>query len=420
MDDYAVTLMGVSKSYKLYSKPSHRLREALRLNSKPLHKPFYALRDINLNIARGETLALIGENGSGKSTLLKLVAGVLTPSSGYIRVNGSVAALLELGAGFNPEYTGVENIYLNGTLRGLSRREVDAYIDDVLAFADIGDFATQQVKTYSSGMFVRLAFALATCVYPDILIVDEALSVGDLFFQAKCIRRIKQLIDSGVTLLFVSHDMSAVKSVCKKAALLEDGRITRVGPAGEVAYRYFQKTSGSPPKSATDMESAPEIVFDSEHSASRTGDGRAMFAGAGLFDEAGAPLASASFGQRAVLKMAIKTNCDIDRLCVGYHILDYTGVDVVYSDTAIENCDLSGLKAGQTYTLEWRFDLMLAEGAYNIACVCSIPLDMSIGSVEFCDYVPLAVQFSMQRREGAKLYAKAYWKNEVETGVEQR
>ena len=420
MDDYAVTLTGVSKSYKLYSKPSHRLREALKLSSKPLHKPFYALKDIDLNIARGETLALIGENGSGKSTLLKLIAGVLTPSSGHISVNGSVAALLELGAGFNPEYTGVENIYLNGTLRGQSRREVETYIDDVLEFADIGDFASQQVKTYSSGMFVRLAFALATSVFPDILIVDEALSVGDLFFQAKCIRRIKQLIDSGVTLLFVSHDMSAVKSVCKKAVLLNQGRITLVGPAGEVAYRYFQKTSGSPPKSATDMESAPEIAFDREHSASRTGDGRVEFTGAGLFDEAGTPLMSAQFGQRAVLRMAIEAHCDIERLCVGYHILDYTGVDVVYSDTAIEECDLTHLEAGHVYTVEWRFNLMLAEGVYNIACVCSVPLDMSVGSVEFCDYVPLAVQFSMQRREGAKLYAKTYWKNEVETGVMKR
>ena len=238
MPSTAVKVQNISKVYKLYNKSIDRLRESLSLTKKKYHKEFYALSDVSFEIKKGETVGIIGKNGAGKSTLLKIITGVLTPTSGHVHVNGRIASLLELGAGFNPEYTGIENIYLQGTLMGYTHNEMEAKIDEILAFADIGDFVHQPVKMYSSGMFARLAFAVAINVEPDILIVDEVLSVGDFRFQKKCEDRIKKMQESGTTVLFVSHSIEQVQKLCKRAIWIEKGHIVKAGTTEEVCPEY--------------------------------------------------------------------------------------------------------------------------------------------------------------------------------------
>lgn len=223
MADTMVKITNLTKSYRLYDTPKDRVREAFSITGKKYSREFKALNGINIDIKKGETVGIIGTNGAGKSTLLKIITGVLTPSSGDIVINGKIAALLELGAGFNQEYTGLQNIYLNGRIMGYSKKQMDSKIKDIIEFADIGDFIDQPVKTYSSGMFARLAFAVSINVEPDILIVDEALSVGDLFFQNKCFRKFEELKKKGVTILFVSHDISSVRQMCSRVLWIDHG-----------------------------------------------------------------------------------------------------------------------------------------------------------------------------------------------------
>lgn len=226
------------KRYNMYDNPIDRLKEACSITKKSYHKEFSALNGISFEVEKGDAIGILGKNGCGKSTLLKMITGVLTPTSGTIEINGKVSAILELGTGFNPEYTGIENIYLNGTMMGCTREEIDKKVDSIVEFADIGDFINQPVKIYSSGMFARLAFAVAINVNPDILIVDEALAVGDTRFQIKCINKMKSLKDSGTTILFVSHATEQIKRFCNKAIWIKDGRIKEQGPASEIADLY--------------------------------------------------------------------------------------------------------------------------------------------------------------------------------------
>lgn len=212
----SIKVSGISKIYKLYGKSIDKVKEAFSLTRKKRYEEFYALNQISFEVYKGETFGIVGTNGSGKSTLLKIITGVVKPNSGTIHIDGKVSALLELGAGFNPEYTGMENIYLNGTTMGYSREEMKRKVPTILDFADIGDFISQPVKNYSSGMFARLAFAVAINVEPDILIVDEALSVGDVFFQNKCFKKFEELRSQGITILFVSHDIGSVKQMCSR------------------------------------------------------------------------------------------------------------------------------------------------------------------------------------------------------------
>ena len=240
MSDIAINIEHLTKVYKIFDKPTDRVREALNPFGKRYSKDFYALNDLNIEIKKGETVGIIGKNGAGKSTLLKIITGVLTPTSGNIHVNGRIASLLELGAGFNPEMTGIENIYMNGSIMGYSKEDMDARLQNIVDFADIGEFINQPVKMYSSGMFARLAFAVNTFVEPDILIVDEALSVGDVFFQNKCFKKMEDLRKSGITILFVSHDMSSVRMLCDKCMWLENGKKKMYGDVKSVSEEYFK------------------------------------------------------------------------------------------------------------------------------------------------------------------------------------
>lgn len=233
-----IDIKHLSKVYHLYDRPVDRLKEVLSLSRRCFHRDHHALNDISLRIQKGDSVGIVGKNGSGKSTLLKIIAGVLSPTGGEVAIRGKISALLELGAGFNPEYTGLENIYLNGTMIGYSRGEMAKKVKDIIAFADIGDYIYQPVKTYSSGMFARLAFAVSISVEPDILIVDEVLSVGDARFQVKCIDKMKELKTMGTTILFVSHATEQIKRFCNKAIWMQDGEIRQLGEAGETVDLY--------------------------------------------------------------------------------------------------------------------------------------------------------------------------------------
>ena len=264
--DIAIKVENLSKVYKLYNAPIDRMKEALNPFKKSYHKEFYALNDVSFEIKKGETVGIIGKNGSGKSTLLKIITGVLTPTSGRVTVNGRISALLELGAGFNPEYTGMENIYFQGNLMGFEREEMEAKVQEILDFADIGDFIDQPVKNYSSGMFARLAFAVAINVEPEILIVDEALSVGDAKFQNKCLSRIKRMQESGLTILFVSHSTAQVNSICTSAIWLNNGVLMEQGDCFEVTSLYTYDQSGDTRQQINVSTNAIELERESLYS----------------------------------------------------------------------------------------------------------------------------------------------------------
>ena len=242
--EMAIEVEHLTKVYKIFNRPSDRVREAFHPFRKRYSHDFYALKDLTFNVRKGENIGFIGRNGAGKSTLLKLITGVLTPTAGTIAVHGSVASLLELGAGFNPEMTGVENIYMNGAIMGRTRSQMDERLADIEAFADIGEFIYQPVKMYSSGMFARLAFAVNAFVEPDILIVDEALSVGDQHFQMKCMKKMRELMDGGTAVLFVSHDLNAIRRFCSRAFWLDHGVLRGQGETNAVVDSYTEEAGG--------------------------------------------------------------------------------------------------------------------------------------------------------------------------------
>ena len=269
----AILVEGVAKCYQIYARPQDRLRQAvlprvrehLGFAPKQYFSEFWALRDVGFRIGRGETVAIIGKNGSGKSTLLQVICGTLTPTAGEVRVNGRIAALLELGSGFNPEFTGRENVYLNGSVLGLTRAQVDERFEAITAFADIGEFIDQPVKTYSSGMYVRLAFAVIANVDADVLVVDEALAVGDVFFAQKCMRFLRQFQEGGGTLVFVSHSSAAVVNLCRRAIWLEKGQVVMDGPAKDVSEAYHAKSYGMDVAArAADDDAGHEDVAEEE------------------------------------------------------------------------------------------------------------------------------------------------------------
>ncbi len=239
MNEMIISVRNLTKSYKIYDKPIDRLKEAVSPFKKVYSKEFNALNDISFEVNKGEILGILGKNGSGKSTLLKIITGVLNPSSGEIIKHGKISSILELGAGFNMEYTGIQNIYLNGTILGYTETEIKDKVDDIISFADIGEFISQPVKTYSSGMFARLAFSVAINVDPDILIVDEALAVGDLDFQLKCMDKFNEFRDMGKTILYVSHDINSIKRYCSRCIWLRDGRLESIGGTDTVTDKYL-------------------------------------------------------------------------------------------------------------------------------------------------------------------------------------
>ena len=391
----AITVKDVTKIYKLYDKPIDRLKEALNPFHKEYHKKFYALNNLSFEVKKGETVGIIGTNGSGKSTILKIITGVLTPTTGEVEVNGVISALLELGAGFNMDYTGIENIYMNGTMMGFSKKEMDAKLQEILDFADIGDFVYQPVKTYSSGMFVRLAFALAINVEPEILIVDEALSVGDVFFQSKCYRRMEEIRQKGTTILMVTHDMGSIIKYCDKVVLLNKGNFVAEGAPGHMVDLYKKILAGQMEglEAAKDVDSdfsgetakkeQKEKTYQASHgklmkdsltiNSNRTeyGDGRAKIYDLGLFDQRGNLTNLLLKGEEFTIKEKIRFAAPIQSPIFTYTIKDKKGTDLTGTNTMFEGTDIKPVKAGDEYEVSFTQKMTLQGGEYLLSMSCT-------------------------------------------------
>ena len=380
----AISVQDVTKIYRLYDKPIDRLLEAMSITKKTYHKKFFALDKISFEIEKGTTVGIIGTNGSGKSTILKIITGVLNPSSGSVEVEGNISALLELGAGFNMDYTGIENIYMNGTMMGFSREEMEKKLPEILEFADIGDFVHQPVKTYSSGMFVRLAFALAINVEPEILIVDEALSVGDVFFQAKCYKKMEEIRQKGTTILMVTHDMGSVIKYCDKVILLNRGSFVAEGKAGEIVDLYkkilanrfeieeeAEKDKLPPESEAASTDKLMKESLSINPSVTEYGDGRAKIYDLGLIDSKGEISNLLIKGEEFTIKERIRFFADIKQPIFTYTIKDKKGTELSGTNTMFELTDIEEVRAGDSYDVEFRQKMNLQGGEYLISMSCT-------------------------------------------------
>ena len=377
-----IQIRDLSKMYKLYDKPSDRLKESLGLTKKKCYREHYALSHVSFDVHQGETVGIIGTNGSGKSTILKIITGVLNPTDGEVIVDGRISALLELGAGFNMEYSGLENVYLNGTMIGFSREEIDEKLDDILNFADIGEFIHQPVKTYSSGMFVRLAFAVAINIEPEILIVDEALSVGDVFFQAKCYHKFEEFKKMGKTIIFVSHDLSAVSKCCDKVILLNRGEKLDEGSPKAMVDMYKQLLVNQDPINTDRQEESGEIVaqeiegswksnFQVNPNTLEYGEKIAEIVDFAVFDSKGAITNTIEKGSRFQIKMKILFHEEIQDPIGAYTFKDTRGTEITGTNTMFEKAYIRPPKAGETCVITFEQKMDLQGGEYLISFGCT-------------------------------------------------
>lgn len=454
----AIRAHNLSKVYKLYDRSRDRLKESFDPFRRNYHRDFHALKDVNFEIRKGETFGIIGKNGSGKSTLLKIIAGVLTPSGGKLEVQGKVSALLELGIGFNPEMTGLENIYFSGTIMGYSRQEMEAKLEDILAFADIGDYIHQPVKTYSSGMFVRLAFAVATKVDPEILVVDEALAVGDIFFQSKCMLLMKKMIDRGVTLLFVSHDTTSVTNLCRKAIYLEQGIVRAAGeslkvtdfylrdmrqliyraspecdaPAGEL-LDVARKVSVSDPDASSQAVTAgdQEKTGSVDHSALSTdscigkefkadpafaeqvrpyryGTGGARIKAMELINERGEPAVAFGFNEWVTVRAYIECYKEVGFLNCCILIRNRTGIEITHTTSFESRYEFPIVKAGQRIIVDIRFRNIYKGGETYTICY-TVNNTEKIETTEIMDLIELAACFESLRDKNNPIHYLIYY-----------
>jgi lipopolysaccharide transport system ATP-binding protein len=406
----------ISKCFRIYRHPSDHLKELFTLGRRRYHQPFWAVKDVDLSIERGCCLGVIGENGSGKSTLLRMLAGVIRPTSGHVEIGGRVSALLELGAGFNPQFTGRENTYLYASILGLTDAQTRERIPLIEKFAEIGDFVDRPVKTYSSGMFVRLAFAVAIHMDPDILIVDEALSVGDMFFQQRCIRRIQHLKEQGVTILFVSHDLETVRSLADRTIWMDHGRVHLEGKTDEVASKYLaamvtrgrkeimeEEALGKPlalPKGLELSEDAlARVPRFLEHVANvdhRYGNGKARIAGIGIFGSEGQPAASVAQGDRICVRISVEFQRDVEHPNVGFMFRNRLGEDVTGTNVMFEGERLPPARPGERISVDFVMDLpFLHAGFYYFSPAVA---DGTLDQYEMCDWIDNACAIEVNQR----------------------
>ena len=370
----ALRVENVSKQYRIYARPGDRLKESLTRGRLKRHREFWALRGVSFEVESGTTTGIIGPNGCGKSTLLQLIAGTLEPTTGSVWRDGRVAALLELGAGFDPEGTGVENVYMNAALMGLTRRETDRLLPEIERFAEIGQFIHQPVKTYSSGMFVRLAFAVAASVEPDILVIDEALAVGDAVFQHRCLRRIKEIQERGSTVLFVSHDAAAVRALCSRAILMGGGRVLSDGPPAEVLNHYQKLVmereqayedeagAGAPAAGAEGGEGLAPLRYTYRH-----GDGSAEVVSAELLDASRRPAGVVETGSPLVVRVRALFRREVDDAVFGFLISDSRGVHAYGTNTKEQQIDLGLLRRGELVEVTFAFDCWLGLDQFSVS-----------------------------------------------------
>lgn len=407
MSNVAIKVDNVIKMYKLYDKPSDRLKESLGLSRKKKYKEHYALNGISFDVNKGECVGIIGTNGAGKSTILKIITGVLNPTSGKVDINGRISALLELGAGFNQEYSGLENIYLNGTMIGFSREEIDAKLNDILSFADIGEFIHQPVKTYSSGMFVRLAFAVAINIEPEILIVDEALSVGDVFFQAKCYKKFDEFKENGKTILFVSHDLGSIGKYCDRVVLLNKGNKVAEGSPKEMIDLYkkilvskddlssdeIEENVIAEQKEETTIDEAANVLEEDANAleerikkphqgrmqdnltvnpdVSNYGNGKAEIIDFAIVDSKGNITNNIEKDTKFEIIMRVKCNEDIDDPIFAYTIKDLKGTDINGCNTMAERINVPNLKKGDIRTITFSQNMYLHGNEYLLSLGCT-------------------------------------------------
>jgi lipopolysaccharide transport system ATP-binding protein len=398
-DDAVVSLVGLSKCYRIYDSPHHRLMQGLFGSRRSLYREYWALRDFNLKVGKGESIGIIGRNGSGKSTLLQLICGTVTATHGSVDVRGRIAALLELGAGFNPEFTGRENAYMNASILGMSRAEIEERFDRIESFAEIGKFMDQPVKTYSSGMYVRLAFSVAIHVDPKLLIVDEALAVGDARFQIKCLNRIKSLRESGVTILYVSHDVSSVRTLCDRAVWL-DGGITRMsGSVFPVTAQYMEYLFDASETPVDEVGGGGKVDLEKDlegmnrhrpinHWGSHVG----CIHEAGVFDERGAR--RDAFHDRDAMEIRVSFSlppgASTESLSVAVSIKDLKGTDLIVSATADQDA-VSFDEGKQRYEVSFKLDNCLNTGQYLLV----VALEERAGpSIQYYEYIEGAHYFS--------------------------
>ncbi|MBQ7066752.1 MAG: ABC transporter ATP-binding protein [Lachnospiraceae bacterium] len=380
----AIRVEDLSKIYKLYNKPSDRLKESLGLTRKKNYKEHYALKNVSFEVAQGESVGIIGTNGSGKSTILKIITGVLTKTSGTLEVNGRISALLELGAGFNMEYTGMENIYLQGTMSGFSEEEIQSKIDDILEFADIGDFVYQPVKTYSSGMFVRLAFAVSININPEILIVDEALSVGDVFFQTKCFHKFEEFKKMGKTILFVSHDLSSIAKYCDRVILLNKGVKLAEGNPKDMINMYKKLLVNQlDVETLEDISEKSQVIdgnggkdswrknFIVNESVSDYGEKQAEIVDFAIIDQYGAMNNLIEKGTKFKVKAKLYFHEDINNPIFTFTIKNAHGTDITGTNTMFERVETGLVKKGETRIVTYEQQMDLQGGDYLISLGCT-------------------------------------------------
>ena len=390
----AIEVDNVQKIYKLYDKPSDRMKEAFGFGKKTKHKLHYALKGVDMKIYQGETVGIIGTNGSGKSTILKIITGVLNPTSGRVLVNGRISALLELGAGFNMEYNGIENVYLNGTMMGFSEKEIEAKLPEILSFADIGDYVYQPVKTYSSGMFVRLAFAVAINIEPEILIVDEALSVGDVFFQAKCYHKFEEFKKMGKTIVFVSHDLSSISKYCDRVYLLNQGNILGEGSPKAMIDTYKRVLVGQydGPESVgeetasllddedlqraaaqkadekgTDASQASMEAKGQNPNALEYGTKQAQIEGFYITDDRGVPTNAILKGSMFTIHMRVRFMDHIPAPIFAFSVKNVIGVEITGTNTMIEKAFLDSVEPGEVKNVTFTQKMNLQGGEYLLS-----------------------------------------------------
>jgi lipopolysaccharide transport system ATP-binding protein len=405
----------VSKSYPIYSAPRQRLKELATLNRRSFHTDYWALRDISFQVHRGETFCIVGENGCGKSTLLQICAGILQPTEGSINVNGRVSALLELGSGFNPEFTGRDNVYLNGAILGLSRKDMDRRFPEIEAFAEIGEFIDRPAKTYSTGMMVRLAFSVAIHVDPEILLVDEALAVGDVYFRQRCVRKVHELRSHGITILFVSHATGDVKALGDRAMWLDHGQMMAIGRTDLIVSKYLAAMNAKDaaylshePSAAARHAYAPpeEIVEGIPNIDHRFGDGKAEIIGIAVLTPEGAPMPSLQPDSTIVVRISVRAKSNVDRPIVGFMFRNHLGVDFAGTNTSREGTELPPLLIGEVCTVDFYVDLpSLYASLFSFSPAIA---DGTIDHYVTCDWIDNAVVLPMEKSD-APIYGQLHF-----------
>jgi ABC-type polysaccharide/polyol phosphate transport system ATPase subunit len=403
-----ITFRNVAKHYSIYQSAGDRLKELLTFNRWKRHRTFHALDEITFDVHRGESFCIIGENGSGKSTLLQIIAGILQPTQGDVSVDGRVAALLELGSGFNPEFTGRDNVYLNAAILGLSDEETAKRFPDIEEFAEIGDFLDQPVKTYSSGMAVRLAFSVAIHVDPEILLVDEALAVGDIYFRQRCMRKVHELRQKGVTILFVSHAMGDVKAIGDRVLWLERGRIRELGAPDIVVGKYLAEMAERDSSFLEHKAEAPIAIPTNQHQASvvtsipnidhRHGDGRAEIIGIAVLDESGTPTLLLEPNQTITVRISARATAALALPNVGFMMRNHMGIDFAGTNTLREGYQLPPLHAGDAITVD--FQLQLPELYPSHFSFSPAIADGTLLHYKMCDWIDNAITLQMGHGEG--------------------